>query len=48
LQAKEIMMEPTTEEIVILNLLKQAVEAEGCELSKVDFEKNILKVLQPQ
>jgi hypothetical protein len=41
------MMEPTTEEIVILNLLKQAVEAEGCELSKVDFEKNILKVEGP-
>lgn len=34
-------------EIVILKLLKQAVEAEGCELSQVDFENNILKVEGP-
>ena len=41
-------MEPTTEEIVIVNLLKQAVEAEGCELSEVDFENNLLKVEGPE
>jgi hypothetical protein len=40
-------MKPTTEEIVIVNLLKQAVEAEGCELAQVDFENNILKVKGP-
>ena len=40
-------MEPTTEETVIVNLLKQAVEAEGCELAQVDFENNILKVEGP-
>lgn len=41
-------MESTTEEeIVIVNLLKQAVEAEGCELAQVDFENNILRVEGP-
>ena len=40
-------MQPTTEEIVIVNLLKQAIEAEGCELAQVDFENNILRVEGP-
>ena len=40
-------MKPTTEEIVIVNLLKQAVEAEGCELAQVDFENKLLKVEGP-
>ena len=40
-------MKPTTEETVIVSLLKQAVETEGCELSEVDFENNILKVEGP-
>ena len=40
-------MKPTTEEIVIVNLLKQAVEAEGCKLARVDLENNTLKVEGP-
>ena len=41
-------MKPTHEEIVILNLLKQAVEAEGCELAEVDFENKLIKVDGPE
>ena len=43
----EHTMKLTTEEIVIVNLLKQAVESEGCELAQVDFENNILRVEGP-
>lgn len=32
-----------SEDVVVVNLLKQAVESEGCELIEVDFENNILK-----
>jgi len=32
------------EETVFVKLLKQAVEAEGCELAQVDFENKLLKV----
>ena len=31
------------EDVIVVNLLKQAVESEGCELKEVDFENNILK-----
>lgn len=40
-------MNLSNEELVIVKLLKQAVEAEGCELAQVDFENNILKVEGP-
>ena len=40
-------MKRLNEELVIVKLLKQAVEAEGCELAQVDFENNILKVEGP-
>ncbi|MEE4264914.1 MAG: hypothetical protein V2I56_19675 [Desulfobacteraceae bacterium] len=40
-------MKPAPDEIVIVKLIKQAVEAEGCELSQVDFENSILKVEGP-
>lgn len=35
------------EDVIVVNLLKQAVESEGCELKEVDFENNILKVDGP-
>jgi hypothetical protein len=41
------MMKSIPEEIVIVKLLKQAVEAEGCELAQVDFENKLLKVEGP-
>ena len=41
-------MKPTREETVIIKLLKQAVEAEGCELAEVDFENKLLKVDGPE
>jgi len=41
------MMKSIPEEIVIIKLLKQAVEAEGCELAQVDFENKLLKVEGP-
>ena len=31
-------------EIITLNLLKKAVEAEGCRLTEVDFENMVIKV----
>ena len=37
-------MKLSTEEVVIIKLLKQAVEAQGCELSQVDFENNIIRI----
>ena len=40
-------MEYHSEDIIIINLLKQAVESEGCELTEVDFENKILKVDGP-
>ena len=40
-------MNLSNEELVIVKLLKQAVEAEGCEIDQVDFENNILKVEGP-
>jgi len=36
-------MEYPTEDVIIVNLLKQAVESKGCELTEVDLDKNILK-----
>jgi hypothetical protein len=41
------MMKRSNEELVIVKLLKQAVEAEGCELAQVDFENKILKLKGP-
>lgn len=40
-------MKLSNEELVIVKLLKQAVEAEGCELAQVDFENKILKLKGP-
>ena len=40
-------MKYKSEDVVLLNLLKQAVESEGCKLTEVDFENNILKVDGP-
>ena len=31
-------------EIITINLLKDAVEAEGCHLTEVDFENLVIKV----
>ena len=42
-----MMMKPAPEETVIIKLLKQAVEVQGCELVQVDFENEILKVEGP-
>ncbi len=35
------------EDVIIVNLLKQAVESEGCKLEDVDIEKNVLMVNGP-
>jgi hypothetical protein len=35
------------EEVVIINMLKQAVESEGCKLAEVDFETRTLKIDGP-
>lgn len=40
-------MKYPTEEGVILNMLKQAVESEGCKLAEVDFETRTLKIDGP-
>jgi hypothetical protein len=40
-------MEYAPEEVVIINLLKQAVEKEGCKLIEVDLENQIIKVGGP-
>ena len=40
-------MKHTSDDVVIVNLLKQAVESEGCKLTEVDFENNIIKVDGP-
>lgn len=40
-------MKRSNEELVIVKLLKQAVEAEGCELAQVDFENKTLNVEGP-
>ena len=36
-------MDNLSEDVIIINLLKKAVESEGCQLKEVDFEKNTLK-----
>ena len=36
-------MEYPSEDVIVVNLLKEAVESEGCELKEVDFENNTLK-----
>jgi hypothetical protein len=38
------MMKRVNEERVIVKLLRQAVEAEGCQLTQVDVENKLLKV----
>lgn len=43
----ESKMEYQSEDIVVIKVLKQAVESEGCELAKVDLENNVLKVDGP-
>ena len=40
-------MKVPNEEVIIINLLKQAVESEGCQLTDVDFETKTLKVDGP-
>lgn len=40
-------MKYSTEEVVFLNMLKQAVEKEGCKLADVDFETRTLKIDGP-
>lgn len=40
-------MKYPTEEVVIINMLKQAVESEGCKLTEVDFQTRTLKVDVP-
>jgi|GEM_PF-920954 len=40
-------MKYQSEGIVLIKVLKQAVESEGCELTKVDLENNVLKVDGP-
>ena len=40
-------MKYQSEDIVVIKVLKQAVESEGCELTKVDLENNVLKVDGP-
>ena len=40
-------MKYPTEKVVILNMLKQAVESEGCKLAEVDFETRTLKIDGP-
>ena len=34
-------------ETIVVNLLKQAVESEGCHLSEVDLENLVIKVSGP-
>ena len=36
-------MEYASEYVIVLNLLKEAVESKGCQLKEVDFENNTLK-----
>ena len=36
-------MEYSSEDVIIVNLLKTAVESKGCELKEVDLETNTLK-----
>jgi hypothetical protein len=36
-------MQYSNEEVVIINMLKQAVESKGCRLTEVDFETRTLK-----
>lgn len=40
-------MKLTPEEILLVKLLKQAVEAEGCQLAQINFDNGILKVEGP-
>ncbi|MEJ2283470.1 MAG: hypothetical protein P8X85_07745 [Desulfobacterales bacterium] len=40
-------MENIHEETVIINLLKQTVESEGCKLTDIDLENSIIKVDGP-
>ena len=35
-------MDFSSEDIIVVNLLKEAVESEGCELKEVDFENSTL------
>jgi hypothetical protein len=35
------------EEVVIMNMLKQAVESKGCKLTELDFETMTLKIDGP-
>jgi hypothetical protein len=41
-------MEYPDKEVVIINMLKQAVESEGCKLAEVDFETRTLKIDGPE
>ena len=36
-------MEHASEDVIVVNLLKETVESKGCELKEVDFENNTLK-----
>jgi hypothetical protein len=40
-------MKYPNEEVVIINMLKQAIESEGCKLAEVDFETRTLKIDGP-
>ena len=40
-------MKYQSEDIVIIKVLKQAIESEGCELTEVDLKNNVLKVDGP-
>ena len=40
-------MKNSTEEVVMINMLKQAVESEGCKLADVDFETRTVKIDGP-
>ena len=37
-------MDYDSSDIIMVNLLKEAVESEGCQLSEVDFENLLIKV----
>jgi phage tail tube protein FII len=41
---REISMYHQSTETIMINLLKQAVESEGCHLAEVDLENLVIKV----
>jgi hypothetical protein len=40
-------MKDNSSHIIVLNLLKEALESEGCQLAEIDFENLLVKVDGP-